>query len=538
MNHLEPRGSRDPHLRRSESGIARRRARATLPRGPLANAEKFVVALLLLATVISSWIGGGPAAVFQGDQAYLIKRDLWGVNGTFYWLTWFVGSIGFVLLGAGLVWRPRSTLGSAPGSLPARPPMWWIGLPWGAFLLLQIAGLLNASYRIAETGEVNLYPEVLRALDHLPNFPTSVDQYRSTTYLFLTGGLMALAAGTFIVFRTERAIEVLMIGLFLHGCILGLVGYLAYFKESERLLFLFDEVNSSFFASFQYKNHWVAFAFLASGCGGAWLHLTMRRSDFRNSPALLIGCGIFALLASFPLKESRAGTLLLAAALGVIVLYGILAVTRKHIASAWWVRLFTPVLVVAVAGLLIGFLIYNPYARVLPSMTIKSRQALERHLQGDTDGRVTSQRYCIRMLGAKPLFGWGLGSFKRMLPVYAESYPGEIGDVAPQRWKTWVIPWEFAHNDWLQLLAEAGVVGAILFLSVPAALVFVVIRYGAWNPLTMWGWISCAFVLGLAWVDYPFWHPTVAMQFAIVFAAAGKYALLLRSGKRGVRCAR
>src|SRR5262249_21004641 len=65
--------------------------------------------------------------------------------------------------------------------------------------------------------------------------------------------------------------------------------------------------------------------------------------------------------------------------------------------------------------------------------------------------RVDAWRGVLRMIAANPVTGTGLGTFSLAYPVY-KSY-GIIQN------------WPQAHNEYLQVLAESGAIGFVLFLS-------------------------------------------------------------------------
>jgi O-antigen ligase len=69
------------------------------------------------------------------------------------------------------------------------------------------------------------------------------------------------------------------------------------------------------------------------------------------------------------------------------------------------------------------------------------------------DGRVVATRVAERMFLASPLFGTGLGT-------YGDLYPRMVQDG---------IPWYFAHNEYAQFLAEAGMAG-LLFAAIPGVM--------------------------------------------------------------------
>jgi O-antigen ligase len=76
------------------------------------------------------------------------------------------------------------------------------------------------------------------------------------------------------------------------------------------------------------------------------------------------------------------------------------------------------------------------------------------HLQGfGSPDRISFWRSTAEMIRLKPLVGWGLGSFRQFYPPFKETIvvPQGLFDL----WHT--------HNDYLELIAELGFIGLILF---------------------------------------------------------------------------
>lgn len=74
----------------------------------------------------------------------------------------------------------------------------------------------------------------------------------------------------------------------------------------------------------------------------------------------------------------------------------------------------------------------------------------------------------MAMIADRPFFGWGLGSFNAVYPDYSERHRAVLGD-----WTVLESAARFAgasHNEFLQLHAELGLVGWVLFLACIAVL--------------------------------------------------------------------
>ncbi|WP_169797991.1 O-antigen ligase family protein [Kocuria flava] len=114
---------------------------------------------------------------------------------------------------------------------------------------------------------------------------------------------------------------------------------------------------------------------------------------------------------------------------------------------------------------------------VLPSLTLilallggilPSAWASDWFIRGDATslssltGRTDIWSFSLSMVSAKPFMGWGFGA------LYAENYSGGFFLKAVEGTN--------AHNAWLQLAVEVGIVGAVMFL-----LIFVIVFMCAWR---------------------------------------------------------
>jgi len=123
------------------------------------------------------------------------------------------------------------------------------------------------------------------------------------------------------------------------------------------------------------------------------------------------------------------------------------------------------------------------------------------------DGRVVATRVAERMFLASPLFGTGLGT-------YGDQYPRMVQDG---------IPWYFAHNEYAQFLAEAGIVGLLLaalpgtFL-VRSAVFFSQAATGTDRTLGAAAWAAVA---GIAMHSFFDWNLRVPANAFLTCIAAG-----------------
>jgi O-antigen ligase len=91
-------------------------------------------------------------------------------------------------------------------------------------------------------------------------------------------------------------------------------------------------------------------------------------------------------------------------------------------------------------------------------------------------------RSALAMIAARPLGGFGLGTFARAYPAYAYFDPGGVV--------------EHAHDEWLEWAAEGGLLYALAWFVIAISLVKPAAR-------SMWG-LGVIAVFLHASVDYPF----------------------------------
>ena len=416
--------------------------------------------------------------------------------------------------GGSYAWGPPAILALAVLAIPIVamrgrevPQLRWRPfLPAMLWMLFCGAAWLNPSYRQIASG--SWLPE-----SFVSWLPSAVDRQRA-----LSAGLPWLAAliegGALIaIMPSRRAIVWLWRFVGLNGFILAAAGAWFRFANAEQMLGFIDPPEPSyFFATFFYKNHWAAFGALA---GAACLALVqvdwaaaLRRSPDAKGRVLLFGGAGLLTLVTLPLAGSRAGALLAIALIAGIVGTLIAALRRSPAAP----RGFVVPATFAVMGIgVLGFAIdaYRPRAEFDLART---QQELTQAADTMPNLRVSLSRDTWRMARARPWFGWGPGSFAIVFPLYQGNYLRTPDGRSQARI-------EDAHNDWLQLLAECGVVGSAMII-----LPFGVCLARAWksgSPPGRWIAAACSLIALYALIDFPFRNPAVLMACTVLVTTAG-----------------
>lgn len=445
------------------------------PPEPLPPLEKLLVAQTLALVVASAWLGGGRA-----DSAPAV-------------------SLALVALTLPLWLRARKE---------NRRPGWRALWPAGLWIIFVGLALANPSHLRSADGAWHERADWIRWL------PTTAD--RPHTVAGALPWLAALVQGAALagLSLSGRAARVVWAGIALNGFLLASVGAAFHFLGAERMLGAFDVPEPTyFFATFYYKNHWAAYGALG-GIAGAALAATAWPAALTGQPAargrvVFFGSTALLTLCTLPLPGSRAGLLLAAAIIG-----GFAAWAASHLPRAagpggrWWGLAVLAALTLGVAGFVGRF-----YLERGRTDLARTQWQLAQHAAGGMlDLRVELARDTWRMAQARPWLGWGVGSYEIVFPVFQGDYLRDASGRSTARF-------EFAHNDWLQILAEDGWLGAALLLGAAAALVG-----RSWREAGAAGRLALAgagLLLLYAWIDFPFHNPAVLLLWTVLVATAG-----------------
>ncbi len=368
-------------------------------------------------------------------------------------------------------------------------------------------------------------------LDHVEWLPRTPDRSRTAFYLIATAGVMALAVAIIILPMGRKTIRKWLTILFVNSLLLTLAGLWFYFQDKTLIFNWISAEGGTPYASFHYKNVWVAYALL-SACIGIGLAARGLKSGqsltSAKSPTAFFAFGIPLMLLSFPLIQSRAGILMGSIVVGWLALHVLVNLIRQPAEDRSWLKLAG----LGVLSVSLGWFAWQTTGPQIELMLQKSENQVEQVSAHDPTGRMVLIRDTIEMAKVKPWFGWGLATFSQVYPRFqgAELYHRVVFPDGDFVW----LPtyYEFTHCDWVQYLAETGIVGLLLLIATPIAWYVHCWRRGRSNPVTHWLGVGCVLVLLLATFEFPFGSEAVALLFATCFALAGKYALLEKKARR------
>ncbi len=221
-------------------------------------------------------------------------------------------------------------------------------------------------------------------------------------------------------------------------------------------------VGSSLYGFYQYVNPSIMYdTFKTSATIQVRIYSTFDNPNFFSEFLLLTICGSIALFGLY-WKRSRAACATIVGALLIQLLALFLTYTRGS-------------LIALAAGLVVGVLVFRPkllaplaalivVVGALPP--VFSRMMGVFSGDGSTMFRIGLWKAALTAIAQKPLFGGGLGDFLQIYQGVVLRHPELYQGVTQFE----------PHNSYLQIAAETGVIGGVLFFCAVASLVWAGLR--------------------------------------------------------------
>lgn len=295
-----------------------------------------------------------------------------------------------------------------------------------------------------------------------------VEATQGTTLLLCCLLVTSLAAANFLTHR-ER-LQTLMQFLTIFGLVLATFSMIQYFTSSDKFYWIRAVESKTSFGSFVNRNHFAGYLELLLPWPVA-LMMTRRRSLAEKSFYLFIAAWM-VVVAVFSL--SRGGMISVFAQLIFLATFRPRQFDEVEPASSSsGVMRFARQAALAMVFLvtIFGGLNWLGAERVIDRVTAGFETNPAVAAQNDTHPLFTGHRNELwrdswKIFTANPLIGAGLGAYETALPAHNQNR--NLGMIASQ-----------AHNDYLQTLTDAGLIGALLaiwFLAVTARAVMKALR--------------------------------------------------------------
>ena len=464
-------------------------ARGPSHQRPLRPLEWAVMVHVSVLMLLATWgFGGGADAVRTG-------------------LAWWGSLSGLLIL-----WFVQDRENRANGGLG---PLRWLW-PLALLDLVTLIACLSPTFRHASFGS-----ESMLVMVDVPAWrPSSARPALAVYELWLFNALYLSAFNLALVIRQRWALRGLLLFVGANSLALAVFGTVQKLTGATGLYFgLVASPQPFFFSTFVYHNHWGSFAVMAAAaCLGLIWHYARRgeHRGFWQSPALTWLIIVLALAATVPLSGSRACSLLMLALVGGTLLHFLTRSIQRR-------RSYRESIVLPIAGAVAVVVIAAGVIWFVAGESIVKRAALTKEqlafmrAEGSIGGRAIIYRDTWAMARDKLWFGWGTGSYPHVFQLYLTLKPGK--DRLP-------IYYADAHSDWLQSVAEHGLVGtALLGLCALVPLARLRPRHFS-GSLPVYLLAGCGLILLYAWVEFPFGNAAVVFTWWLAFFCAVRYVRL------------
>lgn len=331
--------------------------------------------------------------------------------------------------------------------------------PW-SILILQIGAALSfslASISLLLAPQFRLRGKIvlasLAAMAALPAIQNvtgvSVIPYATWADFRLIVAYAMLAFAVLQTFRTEEHLESFALAASIFAAGLALLAIAQNFTSPFKLYWAFETSSRSrVFGPYVNPNHFAGFVEMLAPFP---VLLAMRRHQITARRVLWAFLAIVIAM-SVALSRSRSGMAVVAIQV-VVCLVLLMRKRRRNVAAAG-------LLAAALAILLVGWTAGDQIATRAANTAQEFTSSIE-------PMRWSIVKDSLRMAAEKPFLGRGLGTFGDTYPRYRSFYSS-----------AWV---DYAHNDYVQLLVEAGIVGLAIFLVFIAG-----VLWRAWNNFHHW----------------------------------------------------
>jgi len=273
----------------------------------------------------------------------------------------------------------------------------------------------------------------------------SLDPYATTMVVLQVAALLIYFSATLVFTDTPHRLRLLVRTITIFGFFLAVFGLTQSFASPTRVLWVRELAQSTAFGPFINRHHFAGYMELTLGLALGLLFAGALEKEKRFIyifAALLMGIALI-------MTGSRGGIISLIAEILFLLAFTGFRRRRRHEKEPKTGRirragLRTALALVLIISLFAGVVLFGGEAAL-------SRFAGTVNMDDPTTGRAHFWSVTLDIIKAHPVVGAGLGAF----PVIYTRYDSRNGTHRLEQ----------AHNDYLQVLSDGGIVGAVLALG-------------------------------------------------------------------------
>ncbi len=397
-----------------------------------------------------------------------------------------------------------------------RFPLFWLGLGLIGYVAI---GAFNPAWERVSTNVVWF----IRSKDHVAWLPSSIEapfeRMNAGRMLVIYGSCWLLVCGLWTALTRRAAVQTILTALIVNGMVLALLGIIQKMADAKTMLWFIKVPATSFHSTFVYKNHAGAYfnLLLAITLGlGIWHHVRSLRRLERSSPAPVFAFGVVVIGSCVFMSDSRTAMLLLG---GYLVLALIVyLIWRGRDRSAVTSPAASALLALGAAAIAAA----AAYFLNLDQSIDQIQNAFGAGREAAIDSRVTARTATFELFKDQPVTGWGAGSFRHAFPIHQQNYPEIFRGPGGQ-----VLFWDHAHNDYVQALAELGLIGTLFPTIALLWLLTKLCRLGALaHPAFLLMILGFGLTLAHSWVDFPLYNVAILTTFCAAWVLVARWVEL------------
>jgi O-antigen ligase len=389
-----------------------------------------------------------------------------------------------------------------------RFPIFWLGLMFLFYILVQA---LNPAWIYAATDR----GWWLQGVSHIAWLPTGLRtpfaQASPWRSLMIYSSAWMSTCAIWTGFTRRKSLRILLVLLTINAFLLALFGLAERALHADRIFWFWKPPASYFVSSFVYRNHAGAYfdLTLAICCAvGFWYYRLQIRRQEPSSPAVMFGLFAAIIAAIVLYSYSRGATILMLGLLAIVAgMIGRLSFLSRDSSRSLLTIIFVGLVFVTIVGLsLIG----------LKTDEIGERmRTLGRQIDPHSENfRLVVYQATWEMAEDRLVLGWGAGSYYYCFPGYQARHP----EICFARDSHKRLLFEHTHDDYLELLAEYGVVGCSLLVAGLAYCLFRLLRLRVWrHPSASILFLGCLVTMIHATFDFPFFNPAVLITWCCLW---------------------